>query len=111
MEAIGAFRLTQHGSTYVVRDEQDLRDGTVTRANVQLAKHVASLWAMDPLAGYHESSRSVVVPLGADLPGLYGRALTLSSGFLPVPLEKARMLQYKAVDADLAAIVHHRLSH
>jgi hypothetical protein len=111
IESVGAFRLTQHSRTYVLRDMQDLRDGTVTRANAQLAKHVAGLWAKDPLAGFHERSGSVVVPLGADLPGLYGRALTLSSGRLPVPAEGARMLQYLGVSTTVAAIVHDRLRH
>ena len=110
IESVGAFRLTLHGRIYVLRDRQDLGDGTVTRANAQLAKHVANLWAGDPLAGFHALSGSVVVPLGADLPGLYGRALALSSGRLPVAVEPARMLQYPQIDANLAAAIHDRLN-
>jgi hypothetical protein len=110
IESVGAYRLTLHSRIYVLRDQRDLRDGTVTRANAQLAKHVANLWAGDPLAGFHALSSSVVVPLGADLPGLYGRALALASGRLPIPLETARMLQYPGVSADLAAEIHDRLT-
>jgi hypothetical protein len=109
LEYVGAFRLTHHSRAYVLRDDRDLGDGTVTHANAQLVKHIANSWAKDPLAGYHSPSRSVVVPLGADLPALYGRALVLASGLLPVPQEGARMLQYQAVDPVLAAVLHDRL--
>ena len=110
IERVGAYRLTNHGRVYAVRDETDLADGTITLANAQLAKHLANLWAGDPLARYDERSGSVVTPLGADLPGLYARALTLASGRLPVAREEVRLLQYHAVSRDVADVVHDRLT-
>ncbi len=110
IEAVGAYRLTHHGRAYVVRDDEDLASGTVTLANAQLCKHLANLWVGDPLARYDAGSGSVVVPLGADLPGLYARALSLASGRLAVARRDARLLQYPDVPRDLADLIHDRLT-
>ncbi|WP_062519295.1 hypothetical protein [Demequina silvatica] len=106
----GAYRLRDFGSIYVVRSMRDLENGTLALANAQLVKHVANLWANDPLVGYHSRTQSVVTPLGADLPGLYGRALTLCSGRAPIEIEKSRLLQYPGVSREVADIVFSRIS-
>jgi len=105
----GAYRLGGFAPLYGLRSPEDLERGTIAIASPQLAKHVANLWVGDPLAGYHEASGSVVVPLGCDVPGLYGRALALCSGRVPVVASTARMLQYPNVPRDVAAFVHTRL--
>ncbi len=106
----GAYRLGGFAPLYGVRSAEDVEAGTIAFAGPQLAKHVANLWAGEPLSGYHAASSSVVVPLGCDLPGLYGRALALCSGRVPVVADKARMLQYLRVPSDVAALVHTALS-
>ena len=106
----GAYRLGGFAPLYAVRSSTDLERGTIAIAGPQLAKHIANLWAGDPLAGYHSASSSVVVPLGCDVPGLYGRALALGSGQLPFEVAGARMLQYRQVTADVAAHIHARLA-
>ena len=111
IEHPGAFRITHHSRNYVLRDERDLADGTVKLANAQLSKHLANLWVSDPLARYDTSTQSVIVPLGADLPGLYARALVLASGRLPIVHNDVRVLQYPEVDPRLANLVHDRLTH
>jgi hypothetical protein len=108
--AVGAYRLRTFAPTYVVRSRDDLDRGTVGLATAHLAKHMANGWARDPLAGYHSASGSVVVPLGADLPGLYGRVLVLCSGHVPVVIESSRMLQYRSVPREIADVVHARLT-
>lgn len=105
----GAYRLRDLNSTYVVRSRTDLESGTVAIASAQLAKHIANRWARDPLIGYHSKSGSVVVPLGADLPGLYGRALSLCSGRAPRELPKPRLVQYPDVPRPVANIIADRL--
>lgn len=105
----GAFRLRDFTSLYVVRSRADLEAGTVGVANAQLAKHIANRWAGDPLLGYHSKSGSVVVPLGADLPGLYGRALSACSGRAPREIPDTRMVQYPEVPKDVANVVLDRL--
>lgn len=110
LASVGAFRLKDFRSTYVVRSSADIANDTVAIGNAQLVKHVANMWAADPLAGYHSASGSVVVPLGADLPGLYGRALAVCSGRAPRELVSHRMLQYPSVPRHVADAVFARLA-
>jgi hypothetical protein len=105
IEEVGAYRVTHHSRSYVLRSAHDLEQGTVALSNVQVAKHVANAWANDPLVRYDETSASVVVPLGADLPGLWGRALALCSGVQPLARESDRLLQYPAVPREVADLV------
>jgi hypothetical protein len=95
---------------YGIRSRADVDVGAIAFCGPYVAKHVANLWARDPLAGYHAASRSVVVPRGCDLPGLYGRALVLCSGRLPVTADRIRMLQYRDVAPEVAAHIHRCLS-
>lgn len=109
LASTGAFRMRDFRSTYVVRSRSDLESGSVAIGSAQLVKHIANRWAKDPLVGYHTKSGSVVVPLGADLPGLYGRALSLCSGKAPRELPEGRMVQYPEVPREVADIVVDRL--
>jgi hypothetical protein len=106
----GAYRLKDFTSLYVIRSIDDIERGQVAIGNAQLVKHIANLWADDPLAGYHTPSGSVVVPLGADLPGLYGRALSACSGRAPRELVDNRMLQYQSVPRKVADTIFAKLS-
>lgn len=106
----GAYRLKEFRSLYVLRSDADIADGTIAVGNAQLVKHVVNLWANDPLVGYHSRSASVVAPLGADLPGIYGRVLSLCSGRAPIELPSNRLLQYPAVPRDVADALFDRLT-
>lgn len=105
----GAFRLRDFRSVYGVRSRADLEAGTIAFAGPQLVKHIANRWAGDPLVGYHARSGSVVVPLGADLPALYGRALSVCSGRAPRDIPDKNMVQYPDVPKDVADLVTDRL--
>lgn len=107
---VGAYRLNSYRSIYVLRSKSDIDDGLVKIGNAQLVKHIANRWAGDLLCGYHSASGSVVVPLGADLPGLFGRALSLCSGSAPRKLTKHRMLQYPAVNREVADVLFAKIS-
>lgn len=107
---VGAYRLKDFGSTYVIRAADDIADGTVGLGNAQIVKHIANLWVGDPLVGYNSRSGSVVTPLGADLPALYGRALALCSGRVPREIVRHRMLQYPSVPRVIADIIYDRVS-
>lgn len=108
--SVGAYRLKDFRSTYAIRSASDVENGTIGLGNAQIVKHIANAWAGDPLVGYHSRSGSVVTPLGADLPALYGRALCLSSGRAPREIVEHRMLQYVGVPREVANIIFDRVS-
>ncbi|WGT47054.1 hypothetical protein [Tessaracoccus lacteus] len=107
---VGSYRLRDFGSTYVIRTADDIANGTLGLGNAQLVKHIANLWAGDPLIGYNSRSGSVVTPLGADLPALYGRAFALCSGRAPREIVSHRMLQYPSVPRAVADVIYDRVS-
>jgi hypothetical protein len=107
---VGAYRLNGFGSTYAIRSAEDVASGTIGLGNAQIVKHIANLWAGDSLIGYNSRSGSVVTPLGADLPALYGRALALCSGRAPREIVNHRMLQYPSVPREIADIIYDRVS-
>ena len=107
---VGSYRLKDFGSTYAIRTADDIASGTIGLGNAQIVKHIANSWAGDPLVGYNSRSGSVVTPLGADLPALYGRALALCSGRAPREIVNHRMLQYPSVPRTVADIIYDRVS-
>jgi hypothetical protein len=107
---VGAYRLNGFGSAYAIRSAEDVASGTIGLGNAQIVKHIANLWAGDSLIGYNSRSGSVVTPLGADLPALYGRALALCSGRAPREIVNYRMLQYPSVPREIADIIYDRVS-
>ena len=70
--------------------------------SVQLVKHLAARAAGRPLVGYVPSSDALVVPIGADLPGLYGRVAALCSGRPPKVSRRTRSIAYLDVPRDVA---------
>jgi hypothetical protein len=109
VERPGAYRLGRFATLNAYRSDQDVADGTVTVGTVHLVKHLAAGHARTPLLAYHRRTRSLLVPLGADLPGLYGRAAVLSSGRLPTPRPRHRLLQYHDVPETTAQLICARL--
>jgi hypothetical protein len=109
LACVGAYRLRHFGPTYAIRSSEDVDRGTIGIGNAQVVKHIANLWEDDPLVGYHSRSGSVVAPLGADLPTLYGRALSLCSGLAPREIPQHRMLQYPSVPREIADIIFDRV--
>lgn len=82
MSQAGAFRSASGFVTsYFLRQPKDIGDGTAARVTAAVAKHAASM--PRPLLGYDAGSQRLLVPLGAELPGLYGRAMSLMSGTPP----------------------------
>ena len=107
MHEVGAYRLSNFSRTYCLRSAADVETGSIAIANVQVVKHVANAWAGDPLAGYHEATSSLLVPRGADLPGLYARAAVVCSGRGPDSTSVA--LQYRDVPREVADALHAKL--
>jgi hypothetical protein len=96
----GYYRLYSHRPWYVIRTAENIDNGQVTIANSRVIKHVAALREGEPLVGYDCEKEVLYMPIGADLPGLYGRAAVLASGFLPVIAQD--VLTYRHIPPDLA---------
>jgi hypothetical protein len=103
VHAPGAYRLKTFGSVYLYRRPDDISAMTATLGDARIVKYAAALDSGFPLLGYDETARVLYVPLGADLPGLYGRAAVLASGRPPTEDPKQRILRYQDVPPTLAA--------
>ena len=90
-------------SMYVYRSEADVESQQAVVGTAQLVKHLEALRMGRPLLGYYPGPRRLATALGADLPGLYGRAAVLNSGLLPTGASKQRALVYHDVPAAFAA--------
>jgi hypothetical protein len=99
----GAYRLTQSFRSVCLWVDQDgARDRTGRVGSVQLVKHLAAKAAGRPLIAYLPRTSTLVVPIGADLPALYGRVAALCSGLPPLPSPRSRALAYPHVPRPVA---------
>lgn len=99
----GAYRLdSSFASIDLYRDEHDVAAGEGAAGTVHLIKHLEARRIGRPLIAYDRETRQLAVPLGADLPGLYGRAATLCSGRPPTSLPSRRCLVYRDVPPGFA---------
>jgi hypothetical protein len=99
----GGYRLEQaFARTDVFRTPADVEAGTAALATVQLSKHLAARRSGRALLAYSPAHQVLAVPLGADLPGLYGRAAVLCGGRLPTRDEQQRVLIYHDVPQRVA---------
>jgi hypothetical protein len=102
--------VTRFATLDVLRTQADCDQDKMATTTVQLSKHAAALIQKErPLMAYNRATEELTVPLGADLPGLYGRAAVLCSGFLPIP--SGRQLVYRNVRPELALHLGHLLEH
>lgn len=98
----GAYRLKGFTRTYVYRREAQIGTMQATIGDARVVKFAAALDHRRPLVGYDAAARVLYAPLGADLPGLYGRAAVLASGRPPFENIEERLLEYRNVPAQLA---------
>lgn len=101
VHAIGAYRTSGYKRTYFIRTDADLARGTIAVVDAYLAKHAASLLLSGrALFAHDKRSRELICPLGADLPGMYGRAVVLSTG--QPPSSRREFIIYRGVSELLA---------
>lgn len=104
----GAFRLTANGRVYIFRPRGS--DGEEARVgNARIVKYLAAAECQQSLVGYDQEQEILYVPLGADLPGLYGRAAVLASGRPPLDNPGEGILEYHRVPPALASHLNHLL--
>ncbi|VEI51282.1 Uncharacterised protein [Kocuria rosea] len=107
MGGCGLYRDTSGWTTqhYLVTND----DGTCVRVDNEFGKHAAAALAGTPLVSYDSVKQELSVPLGARLPGLYERALVLSTLRLPASRMSERSLVYGNVTPRLAAALAGKL--
>lgn len=99
----GAYRLEQSFRSICLWLDDDgarRRQGRV--GSIQLVKHLAALAHGQTLLAHLQPSGTLVVPLGADLPGLYGRVAALCAGQPPLSSPRTRSLAYLSVPKPVA---------
>lgn len=102
----GGYRLeSAFTMTDVYRTKEDTERNEVALSTVHLSKHLAARHYGRALMAYAPGRKFLAVPLGADLPGLYGRAVVLCSGRLPTRHPKDRMLLYRDVPQGVADVL------
>jgi len=107
----GAYRLEQaFHRTDVFRTATDVEAGAAALATVQLSKHLAARRSGRTLLAYFPDQQLLAVPIGADLPGLYGRAAVLCGGRLPTPDGRRRLLLYYDVPQHVADALNYLLT-
>jgi hypothetical protein len=107
----GAFRLKGFTHTYIYRRPEDIGSMTALLGDARIVKYLAALETKQSLIGYDSLAQILYVPLGADLPGLYGRAATVASGYPPTENRAEQMLEYRLVPDALAGLLSDRLMH
>jgi hypothetical protein len=103
VDSPGAYRLqASFMSLYVHASAQDVTDGRARLATAQLSKHLAALEDGRTLLAYDAGQQHLLVPVGAELPGLMGRVAVLCSGHLPLVDTRRRVVVYRGVPEDVA---------
>jgi hypothetical protein len=99
----GAYRLKGFTRSYIYRRPSDIGAMRGLVGDARIVKFAAALDAGMSLIGYDSGAEVLYVPLGADLPGLYGRSAVLASGRPPRENVEERLLEYRNVPPTLAA--------
>ncbi|MGR6900779.1 hypothetical protein [Glutamicibacter sp. BSL13] len=109
-EIPGLYRLPRiQGSGYYLRTQNDIESGTAARVWAELGKHSAANILRRPLLSYNASKRQLQVPLGAELPGLYGRAAVLASGKLPDSETRINSITYSGISPETATVISRKV--
>lgn len=103
-ERPGAYRFRTWTWSYAFVDEQLLSDGLQRCGDYRTIKHIAAAESGSPLIAFDETSRKMTVPLGAELPWLYERAVTLESGLAPISKTNGQV-EYSYVSKAIAELV------
>jgi hypothetical protein len=100
IDQVGGYRIRgEFRNRYVIRTVNDLKSNSVSFVSAEIAKHFQSAELGKALFSYDYGSNKLIVPLGATLPGLYGRAAVLASGKLPERDSTGKLLIYNNIDS------------
>jgi hypothetical protein len=106
---IGAYRFGSMPRRYGFIDAAGLMHREMARADYRTVKHLAAMRLGRGLLAHSAAARALQVPLGAELPGLYERAVVLASGLAPMRRVDG-VVHYRDVPRLLAQETAYRLS-
>ena len=104
----GAYRLGSRVHRYGFAKSEDVGNRQVRVADHRTVKHLSAVTSARSLCAYDPDVGALIVPLGAELPGLYERAVVLSTGKPPV-LSTGTVV-YQDVDSEVATQICWKLS-
>lgn len=110
IDQVGGYRIRgEYRNSYVVRTSNDLKSNSVSFVSAEIAKHFQSAISGKELFAYDYANNKLIVPLGATLPGLYGRAAVLASGKLPERDSTGKLLIYEKIDSKTSRLFASKL--
>lgn len=107
---MGSYQTLSSTTSYFFNDSDLRLDDHSLMASYDLVKHLSARAVGEPLCSYNPDSKTLIVPLGADLPRLHARALCACSGQLPVKPDGVRELHYVNVPQAVAEHLYWLLS-
>jgi hypothetical protein len=97
----GSYRFTaKYENIYGIVDSNSFKERRFRQCSADIAKHFQAVISGESLFAYNESIEALVVPKGARLPGLYGRAAVLASGRLPTLDASGKNLIYEHISKE-----------
>jgi hypothetical protein len=108
---VGGYRISSaYRNQYVVVTGEDVESHKIRYCSAEFAKFYETAISMKkPLFSYRGGQRILLVPKGANLPGMYGRAAVLASGYLPKSDTSGRYLVYSSISNEFAELLSARL--
>ncbi len=105
----GALQYVGYGNKYSYSDTAIDIDGFVISGSVRTVKLKIAQSFNSPLAYYDATARQFYVRLGAELPGLFGRAMVAASGLAPREDLRQRVVVYSGIEPILARLIFGQL--
>jgi hypothetical protein len=106
----GSYQTVSFTTSYFFNPSTIPPDGLSLLASYDLVKHLSAHLEGQPLCAYNPETKVLAVPLGADLPRLYARAICGASGMLPTKMSGSELHYYNVSEA-LAERLYWLLSH
>lgn len=108
---VGGYRvISNYRKQYIVVTQEDIGSDSARFVSADFAKfYCSAILNRTPLFSYRKKDAQIIVPRGAPIPGNYGRAAVMASGYLPRLDHSGRYLIYNDISLDLAELLAERL--
>jgi hypothetical protein len=108
---VGGYRVSSaYRNQYVVVTQDDIEGNKVRYCSAEFAKfYSTAINNKKPLFSYRTDQQILLVPKGATLPGMYGRAAVMASGYLPKPDISGRYMIYEQISFQFSELLAARL--